>query len=398
MAAMILCCRVFFETATITELNDFVADNDIDWLTLIRLAYQHRVRPTIYKILHLVELPAEINVLIYKQHAEITKLNFKQAVETERIIMLLKQQGIVAVPYKGAAFSKQFFGDLVSRESSDIDLVIRPHDINAAIAVLKHDEYQPELDSVYKYLGSRYPAYYKDYNFNKFKNGKREFHIELHWAITENYVGISSKINTFIFDVDDTFFFAKTSIRVLNKSAHFSSILIHHAVKDTFKTLKNIVDIAQASGHVCIQSSNREIYVDFDSIGLKNALAVGNALSEQLLGVCLMQAEVLKVSDSTVGYFYKQLFDKQTLQNEVVGNFAVWIKKRLLLHDSIRYKLNFCWVTLKSRFIPGEADFGLVQLPKSIFFMYYLMKPFRSLIKSFDMVVTKKKLVQRATS
>jgi hypothetical protein len=398
MAAMILCCRVFFETATITDLNDFIAGNDIDWLTLVRLAYQHRIRPVVYKILHLIELPGEINVLIYKQHAEITKLNFKQAVETERIIMLLKQHGIEAIPYKGTAFAKQFFGDLVSRESSDIDLVIKPHDINTAIAVLEHDEYLPELDHVYKYLGAKYHTYYKDYNVNKFKNGKREFHIELHWAIAEGYLGISDKINAFIFDVDDTIVLTKNRIRVLNKAAHFSSILIHHGVKDTFRSLKCIVDIVQASGQVCVQSNSRKIYESFADIGLKNTLAVGNALSEQLFGIGLMQTEVLKVSDSTVNYFYKQLLGKQILRNENTGNIAVWIKKRFMLQDSIFYKLNFCWSTLKYRFIPGPVDFELIQLPKSIFFIYYIMKPFRSIIKPMDVVGRKKKLIPRVTS
>jgi hypothetical protein len=172
MALLVLCCRVFFETATTDELKTF----------------------------------------------------FK-AVETERVILLLYKNNIDSIPYKGMAFSKQFFGDLISRESSDIDLVIKPTDLERAVQILKEDEYLPELDDVYQYLGSKFQSYNKDYNFNKFNNNSRIYHLELHWAIAENYLGASNRVNQFHYQANTQTELAKTNVKALNEVSHFSAIL-----------------------------------------------------------------------------------------------------------------------------------------------------------------------------
>lgn len=392
MAAIILCCRIFFETATIGELKAFIAENNIDWYAFIRLAFKHRIRPTIYKVIHRVSLPADIEVLIYKQQADITKKCWQQAIETERLLLLLKQHNIVAIPYKGTAFSKQFFGDLVSRESSDIDLIIKSEDLNQAIDILKQDKYQPEIDEVYKYLGSKYHSYYKDYNLNKFEAGKRLFHVELHWAIAETYLGIDAKVNAFIYDTDKAISLAKTEVPVLNKTAHFSSIIVHHGIKDTFKYLKNIVDISQGFRQPQILHNEKYLRETFADVELKKTLAISNLLSQQLMGVCLFENEIVNVPANTISYFCNQLLGDATLQNEKLSNINVWIKNRMLLQDSWVQKLNFFWVSVKHRFIPGESDFHFVQLPKPVFFIYYLMKPFRSIIKPMDPAEKKKNI------
>jgi len=394
MAAVILCCRVFFDTATTDELNSFISENVIDWYAFIRLALKHRIRPTIYQILHSTNLPTDIKVLIYHQQAEITKLNWKQAIETERIIMLLAAHGIEGVPYKGAAFSKQFFGDLVSRESSDIDLVIKSQDLERAINIFKNDGYLPELDNVYRYLGAAYCSYYKDYNLNKFKNGIREFHVELHWAIGENYLNINKNVNAFINQCNNQIKLVKYPVKALSQPDHFSAILVHHSIKDTFRYLKNIVDLCQAVQQLDVQKAMTSVKSDFETIGLSKALAVSNLLSIQLMGVALYQPQSLLDDNNITGtFFINQICSGNVLGAEDTSNMFLWIKRRALLQDSLRQQFKFYWVSFKYRFIPGEADFEVVELPKSVFFIYYFMKPFRSLIKPLDIVEKKQKLI-----
>ncbi|MBW4890014.1 nucleotidyltransferase family protein [Mucilaginibacter sp. HMF5004] len=393
MAAIILCCRVFFGTATNSELKQFVSANNIDWYSLIRLARQHRIRPVIYPLLHRIDLPNDIKVLIYKQQAEITQLNWKQAIETERIIMLLKKHGVQAVPYKGTAFSKQFFGDLVSRESSDIDLIIQPADLSKAIDVLKLDAYLPELDEVYNYLGTKYHSYYKDYNLNKYKNGQREFHIELHWAIAETYLNVNDKVNAFIYETGEPVKLLKADVAVLTQNAHFASVLIHHTIKDTFKYLKNIVDISQALSIPGIKTYCDKLNIEFADIGLQKILAVSNELSEQLMGICLPKTEAAFSNVKAVKYFAKQLCGNRIMASETSSNILDWMHNRLLLQDSFLQRMKFYWISGIHRFIPASRDFELVKLPKSIFFVYYFMKPFRSIIKPFDTSERKRKLI-----
>jgi hypothetical protein len=393
MAAIILCCRVFFKTATVTELNSFIADNDVDWYLLTRLSLKHRIRPVVYKVMHNLNLDPDIAVLIYKQQANITRKNWKQAIETERIIMLLKAHDIIAVPYKGTAFSQQFFGDMVSREASDIDLIIDPKHLAQAIQILKKDAYKPELDEVYNYLGEKYLSYYKDYNLNKFKDGMREFHVELHWAIAETYLNVDKKVNAFIYRADDSISLAKTNVIALNKLAHFSALLVHHTVKDTFKYLKNIIDISQAFTQPEVLANSAALYKSFIDLGLERSIIVSNQLAKNLIGIYLPEIVYDTAADEATAYFEKQLCAEPVLLVEDNKSFFKWLANRALLQDSFFKKLRFYGVSFRYRFIPTEADFKLIQLPKPVFFIYYLMKPIRSFIRPFDLVARKKQLI-----
>jgi hypothetical protein len=52
IALVVLCCRIHFKTAEISDLKDFVNDNDIDWGNFIKLCRKHRIRPLINKTDH----------------------------------------------------------------------------------------------------------------------------------------------------------------------------------------------------------------------------------------------------------------------------------------------------------------------------------------------------------
>ena len=380
IATLILSCRVFFETGTQDELIAFVADNEINWGNFIYLSKIHKIRPIVYKIIGQLNIPAPIKDFIATEYREVVLQNWKQGAETERIILLLKKSNIEVIPYKGTAFSKQFFGDLISRENSDIDLIIQPDDLPAAIQILKEDGYSPELDDIYQYLGAKYFDYFKDYNFNKFKGDIRHFHVELHWAIAENEVGINAKVNTLLYQANEQIVFFKTNMRGLDPTAHFSAMLIHHSIKDTFKFLKNIIDISQGFRQPSIHASGNLLTNSFTNFELKKALSVSNMLSEQLMGISLPQAPDFNDPENIVKHFRDQVCSQEVFHFKK-ENMVKFIKNIALLQDSFLQKLKFYWLCGKFRFIPGPTDFSEIQLSEKLFFVYYIMKPFRSVIK-----------------
>lgn len=380
IATIILSCRVFFETGTNEELTAFVADNKIDWESFIHLSKTHKIRPVVYKIISQVNIPASIKDRIVSEYKDVVLQSWKQAIETERIILLLNRNNIEVIPYKGTAFSKQFFGDLISRENSDIDLIIQQNDLPAAVRVLKGDGYRPELDDIYQYLGTKYFDYFKDYNFNKSKGEIRLFHIELHWGIAENELGVNAGVNTFLYQANEQIVFFNTNIKALDSTAHFSATLIHHSIKDTFKFLKNIIDISQGIRQLYINADCNTLNESFTNFGLKKTLAVSNILSEQLMGISLSHTLDFSDTENIVSHFRDQVCSQQVLHFEK-KNMLKFIKNISLLQDSFLQKLKFYWLCCKFRFIPGRADFSEIQLSKNLFFVYYLMKPFRSMIK-----------------
>ncbi|MDB5011702.1 MAG: hypothetical protein JWR67_768 [Mucilaginibacter sp.] len=390
-ALIILCCRLYFKTAALNELEIFVEDNDIDWKRFVYLSGIHRIRPIVYKAVFDVNIPAEIKLLLSNEHAETIRLNWKQGIETERIILLLNKNNIEAVPYKGTAFSKQFYNDFVSRESNDIDLVINPEHLPLAIQILKKDGYIPEAEDVYQYLGSRYFNYYKDYNLNKFKGRIRDYHLELHWAIAENYFNVNPKVNSFIYTYSGQTAFFRSSIKTLDPVAHFSAMLIHHAIKDGFTSLKNIVDISQAIQQPCIQTQVSLLKKTFTNLEMKKVVSISNILSQQLMGVSLTELDDPEIADSTTQHFIDNICSSRLLLTD--KKLFVSIKNALLLQDSNIKKLKFFYKIAKLRFIPATTDFRLIKLPKALFFVYYLIKPFRSIIKPINFIEEKRKLI-----
>jgi len=131
MALLIQCCRVHFKSDAIERLNKKIEKLGDEKLAEVLKRVQllsrlHRVRPVVYRVLLNTIVPEEFKTLLKNELHSITLKNFELAKETERIVKRLEAANIVAIPYKGVAFSKQFYGDISMRESSDIDLVIDP--------------------------------------------------------------------------------------------------------------------------------------------------------------------------------------------------------------------------------------------------------------------------------
>jgi hypothetical protein len=67
---------------------------------------------------------------------------------TARVIAMLAQAGIRCAPLKGPLLGEVLYGDLGSRLSSDIDLLVAPDQLAAAVDVVRQLGYGPPLDPV----------------------------------------------------------------------------------------------------------------------------------------------------------------------------------------------------------------------------------------------------------
>ena len=68
--------------------------------------------------------------------------NLALAAETIRLVIALKQKGVRVIPFKGAVLSTIAFGNLTSRQPGDIDLLVRPEDVEKAASVLNDLSYR----------------------------------------------------------------------------------------------------------------------------------------------------------------------------------------------------------------------------------------------------------------
>lgn len=98
--------------------------------------------------------------------------------ETLSVVAVLGNEQIKAIPLKGPIGAELLFGDPALYRSSDIDLLVRPKDIEKALVVLAALGYQrtTSIDLRDEMTGSYHITVSKD-----------AFHIELHWNLVMRY-------------------------------------------------------------------------------------------------------------------------------------------------------------------------------------------------------------------
>lgn len=379
-AAIVIACRVYFKTEELNELNRFLNINRIDWNKLVYQAKLHRIRPTVYPIFIQAIIPLECKELMQQEYLQLIQANWKSALETEKIILLLKKNEIDSVPYKGTAYSKQFFGDLVSRESSDIDLVISPSDLCKAIPILKTLGYTSELEDTLSFMQSKYFEVCKDFAMSKFENEKREFQVELHWGITNTYQKVHPKTNLLLRRTETGKPFSETELRIISPTAHFSAVLIHHGLMDNFKYLKNVIDIAQAMRTPLIRQERKLIMQTLSDLGLKKLTHTNELIIHDLLGITLFGLSESCIYHQTLANKFSELMcsGKLLLKSSLVRHLNS-NKNRFLLMEVDWFSYNLA--NLKQALTPNVVDFSLIELSRPLTFLYYFIKPFRSLIK-----------------
>jgi hypothetical protein len=378
IAVILLCCRLHFKTAEHHTLQQFIDSQKIDWNELIYLTRCHRIEPLVYQIITQFHLPKEVGAQIKQDQIILVQQNFKQALETERIISQLNENGIWCVPYKGVTFSKQMYGDIVSRESSDIDLIINPSHFVKVLPIMKENGFSFENQPEYNYFGEEIYQQKKGLNFNKYDQGIRIFHVEFHWRISDNRFQIKKEAHSLLFAGSEDMLLVKRNLKVLNRDAHYLAVLIHHSINDSLTVLRNIVDLSQA------YNTGNNINVDYiqkaiSDFKLKKAAAMCNKLSEALLGITLSFSST-KTGSITPGieeYFLDQLLKKEMMSSRLKPGF--YNKSIIVLKDDTVEKLKYLQACLSMRFSPSPKDIRLFKLPRKLSFFYAILKPFRSL-------------------
>lgn len=378
-AILLLCCRIHFKTASTHELQQLIANNKVDWDHFIYLCSYHRVEPVVYKILADAAIPASTAGIIKQKRLYLIQQSFKLAIETERIIKKLNSHGIECIPYKGAALCRQLYGDIISRESSDIDLVIAPHDFEKVLPLMKEDGYSFENQDEYAYFKDAIYKRKKGLSFNKYQGAAREFHIEFHWRITENVNRLSKASHTLLFGPTQHLLLAKETVKVLNANDHYIALFIHHAINDSYAVLRNLTDLCQVAVTDGIRPDMNYIGQTLAAFRLRKAANICNSLSQHLFGIHLPYA----LQDAPVHASEKKYFIENLLNRKKLGRFyeVRLINKSVLnLKDSTADKISYIFSCIQLRFVPTAKDIRIFNLPRPLYFLYPVLKPFRSMV------------------
>jgi len=369
---LLLCARAHLDEQQRQRIRDLVPQN-LDWNYLLQLADRHGLQPLLHWHLTTVcpnTVPQEPQQSLRVAFQRVSALNILLTHELQKLIALFAENNVTAVPYKGPALALQLFGNVALRQFSDLDLLVHPRDVLRARDLLLRDGYEP-LPPLTE--GQQALLLRTQCNL-PFSREQKRMIVELHWKVsapsfarpfeTEDFWSrlVDGKLET-------------TNIKLPAAEDLLLALCIHGS-KHLWERVAWIADVAG------LISSKEELNWEelisrARSTGSERMLLLGLQLAERLLEVSL-PAEVKSAlkADAKVGLLaddvVRDLFTPGLTPSGISGYFLFQIKARRRLRDKINY--------LRFTFTPNEEDLVRFNLPSSLSFLYYLVRPVRLVV------------------
>ena len=284
--------------------------------------------------------------------------------ELINVLNLLKSEGITAIPYKGPVLASMAYGNIGLREFGDLDVLINKSDAFAARNILISQQY--ELDSTINVEHTTYMKLDSEYRFLNKINGVK---IEINWSLEGLF---------FSFGNNPNFLFKDLKIHDINglNFNTFSSVnqlimLCIHCAKHDWSILFWICDISEfIKSHENINW--HETLKRAEELSVKRILLINLFLAKNILGLDLPD-EVLSHlnNDSSIRIISFQIKKRIFSHDEsltIFKKFFLDLKKR----DLLIYGIKDCIKGLTS---PTYADYEDIPLPKSLFYLYNIIRP-----------------------
>jgi hypothetical protein len=226
------------DTATLAGL----LQADLDWNYLLQAAARHGVWPLLLH--HLEPLPADCipatvretlreAVRGYSVHAQ------KHVGILHQLLEAFRASGLDLIPYKGPVLGARLFGDFALRQFSDLDLLVRREEAQAASACLQAQGFQPSLAAP-----PGWAAWYErarhEYSFH---HPALDCYVELHWGAWPRSVAMPVDIHSF-WECRETVLLDGKPVPSL-QMAELLFLLSLHGTKHQWVRLAWLADIAE---------------------------------------------------------------------------------------------------------------------------------------------------------
>ena len=235
-------CQIQPSSIVVKNINKLI-NSGVDWNSLLKMATENKVITLFYHNLLSINnqiFPQIINNNLKKY---LRSNNIKNKILTQeliRLINLLKNQNIQAIPFKGSILAVSAYGNLALRQFVDIDILVEKKNIWQARELLLNEGYHNKENLTQEQeiaqLESRYVKAYTYYSPNK------GVEIEIHWKLRADYTLFP--INYQQLWQEKTYFcLDNQNILCLCPEDEFLYLCVH-GCGDRWKNLAQICDLA----------------------------------------------------------------------------------------------------------------------------------------------------------
>jgi hypothetical protein len=344
----------------------------LDWDRFLALAWRHGLMPLVFS--HLLNsfaelIPARHLQKVRDDYQQNTARNLVLAAELCRLLEVFEEHGVATIAYKGPALAIQVYGDLKLRSFVDLDVLVRASDAKLAGTLLAargyraHQELNPAQEAILSH--SKCDRVY-------FREG-RIFMLELHWAIVPQYFSVALTTEAVLADCE---FVEICGNKVRVPSPEMLLLLLCiNGTKDLWTALEPVCSMNELVLRYPGLDWGRIIALG-RSAGASRMLHIGLLLARQIFDLQLPENILASIdADRQVKDLVSEARTRLSeSEMRVPGpvektRFQVWSRERG--RDKVRY----CALRLLT---PSYEDCS-PELPPSVSFLYYAIRPLRLL-------------------
>lgn len=344
------------------------SSDGVDWRFLRQQASLHALGPCLaqYCEARASEVPSPIMEELRQELANVRAYNFFLLQELTRVSGLLEASDVRVVAWKGPALAVIAYRDAGLRQCADLDLLVCPTQMDAAVAVLAGNGYQEQTVETGGHT-------------RNFERATPKVVVEVHQMVAQSYFSMPLEVATLL---DGTMRVPALGGSILVPGPEKLLLLLCvHGSKHIWERLIWICDV------VLLIRANPQL--DWERLWW----TAKNCRGERMLSLGLLLAEGLAPGCVPEQVMERCQRDKAAIR--LAGRAGGWLfmprhsyfhgLKRAWFLLAMREKQQDRWPLLK-RFCqqvitPGEADRAVVALPGWCDCLYYVVRPVRLLFK-----------------
>ena len=366
---LLLCCaRTRLDPERASRVTALLQE-DLDWAYLLRQATAHGLMPLLYWHLHVLcrdAVPPLALEQLRNQFSANVGHNLFFTGELLSVLNLLRDHGIIGVPWKGPVLAALAYRNLALREFVDLDIVVRKRDALRAQVLLDSEGYRP----AFRLTPAQRVAFVKYHYEYPLRSADGKILVELQWALTPRWFSFPLDMEA-VWERLQWVALGGTEVPTF-ASEDLLLMLCAHGAKHQWGQLSWIADIA-----TLIQASSG---MDWDTVsahahrlGSRRILDLGLLLAGKLLDAELppgawksAQADPVAVSLAT--QVRDQLFAEPDRQGRVLRTPLFLFRVRDRARDRATY-------LFRRTTDPGDDEWALLPLPSSLTFLYCFLRP-----------------------
>lgn len=363
-AELLIACARTELTQPMKERIKALAGLNVDWGLLLQLSQAHAVTPLVYFNLRKTrvnQLPKDYLEQLQKIYQSTTTQNLSFTQELLRLLKLFNDENIPVIPFKGPLLALMVYNNLSLRPISDLDLLIHEDDFLRAKKLLISNGYRLEVEHSWE---------------SHFFGRNDKYNVDLHSLLVPQLLAYAL-LPKEVWQQTTLTQFKGVSIRSLNPEMQLFMLCLN-GNKECWLSLNRICDVAQLLRTQEIDWTMLMRWADAN--GWRRLISIGLSLAVNILEVELPETvqQWLQKEPSVQSIIYQikqQLFSQSKKPMNDVTRTLFHIKTRERFQD----KFGAFWglITQSWWFTPTATDRSFIQLPASLSFLYYLIRPVR---------------------